>query len=120
MIQLSISMQFISILLLDKTLSRATPPDQSEPGSDRNDRTLRIPQSSSVTRTTPSDCLVSYLGHSFRESYSSARKQLVFSTALADWAILQQCPACLVRLNCMISGMDDWWLYSWCFVRCCF
>ena len=36
---------------------------QSGPGSDGNKRVLRIPQSSSITRTSPSDCLVSYPGH---------------------------------------------------------
>ena len=30
---------------------------------------------------SPSDCLVSYPGHSLRESYSSAETQLVYSTA---------------------------------------
>ena len=46
-----------------------------------------IPQSSSIAGTSPSDCLVSYPGHSFEGSYPSAEKQLVYSTAPADWAI---------------------------------
>ena len=41
-------------------LSGATTPDQSGPGSDGNKRVLRIPQSSSIAGTSPSDCLVSY------------------------------------------------------------
>ena len=40
-------------------------PGQSGPGSDGNEGVLQIPQSFSVTGTSPSDCLVSYLGHSF-------------------------------------------------------
>ena len=49
---------------------------------------LRIPQRPSITGTLPSDCLVSYPGHSFRGgSYPSAEVQSVYSTAPADWAI---------------------------------
>ena len=48
---------------------------------------FRIPQTSSITGTSPSDCLVSYPGHSLDgRSYSSAEKQSVYSTAPADWA----------------------------------
>ena len=39
-------------------------PGQSGPGSNSNEGVLRIPQSPSITGTSPSDCLVSYLGHS--------------------------------------------------------
>ena len=52
-------MQFSSIWPIDRTLSGATTPGQSGPGSDG------LPQSSSITGTSPSDCLVSYPGHSF-------------------------------------------------------
>ena len=41
-------------------LSDATTPSQSEPGSDGNKGVLRIPQSSSIIGTSPSDCMVSY------------------------------------------------------------
>ena len=37
----------------------------SIPGSDGNKEVLRIPQRSSTAGTSPSDCLVSYPGHSF-------------------------------------------------------
>ena len=47
---------------------------------------LCIPQSSIITETSQSDCLVSYLGHSLGKSYPSAEMQLVYSTAPADWA----------------------------------
>ena len=46
-------------------LSGATTPGLSGPGSDSNERVLYTPQSSSTTRTSPLDCLVSYPGHSF-------------------------------------------------------
>ena len=53
-------MQFISILPIDRTLSGATIPSQSGPGSNGNEWVLRIPQSPSIRGTSPSDCLVSY------------------------------------------------------------
>ena len=69
-------------------LSGATAPGQSGPGSDDNEGVLCIPQSSSITGTSPSDCLVSYQGHSLgrRGSCPSAEKQSVYSTAPADRA----------------------------------
>ena len=45
-------------------LSGATTPGQSGSGSDGNEGVLRITQSSSTVGTSPSDCLVSYPGHS--------------------------------------------------------
>ena len=96
-----------SISLVDRTLSDATTPGQSGPGSDGNEVVLRIPQSSSITGASPSDCLVSYPGHLLgggvlplwrdavsvfysssqkgylEESYPSAVMQLVYSTATA-------------------------------------
>ena len=47
------------------------------PEIDGNEGVLRIPQSSSITGTSPSICLVSYSGHSFGVSYPSAEVQLV-------------------------------------------
>ena len=49
---------------MDKALSSATYPGQSGLGSNGNERVLCIPQSSSITGTSPSDCFVSYTGHS--------------------------------------------------------
>ena len=69
------------------TLSSATTQGQSAPGSDGNERELCIPQSSSITEASPSDCLVSYPRHSLGESYLSADIQSVYSTVPADWAI---------------------------------
>ena len=62
-IQFNINTQFSSIRPIDKTLSGATTPGQSEPGSNSNKGVLRIPQSSNITGASPSDCLVSDLGH---------------------------------------------------------
>ena len=52
-------------------------PGQSGPGSNGNEGVLRIPQSPSITGTSPSDCLVSYPGHSLGSSYPSAEVQSV-------------------------------------------
>ena len=57
-------MQFISIWPIDRTLSGATTVDQSEPGSDSNEGVLCFTQCFSITGPSPSDCLVSYSGHS--------------------------------------------------------
>ena len=48
----------------DRALSGATVPGQSEPGNNGNEGVLCIPQSSSITGTSSSDCLVSFRGPS--------------------------------------------------------
>ena len=86
-IQFSISTQFCSIWPKDRTLSGASTLGQSGSGRDGNKEVIRIPQSPNITRTSPSDCLVSYPGHSLRErSYPLAVMQLVYSAASAKWA----------------------------------
>ena len=47
----------------DRAVSGSTTPGQCGPGSDGNEGVLCIPQSPSITGTSPSDCLVSYPGH---------------------------------------------------------
>ena len=83
-IQFSISTRFSSIWPIDRNLSGATTQGQSGPGSDGNEGVPCILQSSSITGTSPSDCLVSYPGYSF---YPSAEKQFVYSTAPVHWPI---------------------------------
>ena len=56
-IQFSTSTQFCSICQIDRTLSGAITLGQSRPGGDGNEEVFRIPQSSSITGTSPSDCL---------------------------------------------------------------
>ena len=61
------TIQFIS------ALSGSSVPGLSGTGSNGNEVVLRISQNSSITETSPSDCLVSYLGHSLvGGSYPSA------------------------------------------------
>ena len=57
---------------------------QSGAGSDGNEEVLHIPQSFNITRTTPYDALVSFLGHSLGWGpYPSVEKELAYSTAPA-------------------------------------
>ena len=67
-------------------LSGATTSGQSGPRSDGNEGVPHIPQSSSITETSPSDCLVSYLYHPLEGFYSSAEMKSVYSIAPTDWA----------------------------------
>ena len=78
------STQFISIWPIDRILSGVTTHGQSGPGSDGNEGVLHIPQSSSIAGTSPSDCFVSYPGHSLGRSYPSAEEQSVYSTVSAN------------------------------------
>ena len=89
-IQLSINMKFSSIWPIDRALSGVTTPGQSEPGSDGNEEVLRIPQSSRITRTSLSDCLVSIqdIHVAGWGSYLSAEIQSVYSTTPANWAMM--------------------------------
>ena len=81
-------MLFSSIWRIDRTLSDATIPGQSRPGSDGTEEVLLILQTSSTAEASPSNCLVSYPGHSFGKSYPSAEMQSMYSTVPADWAII--------------------------------
>ena len=65
-------------------LSGATIPGQSGLESNGNEGVLCIPQSSSIARASPSDCLVSYPGYTLGESYPSAEMHWVYSTAPID------------------------------------
>ena len=60
---LSLNVKQFSIWPIDRTLSGATTPRQSGPGSDGNEGVLCIPQSYCITRALPADCLMSYPGH---------------------------------------------------------
>ena len=41
------------------------------------------------------------------------------TSLMSSSLLLQQCPACLVRLTCIVFVMGGWWPYSWCLVECC-
>ena len=76
-----------SIWPRDRTLSRATTPDQSGPWNNRNEGVLHIIESSKIG-ASPSDSLISYPWHSLsgEVTYPSSEMQLVYSTAPANWA----------------------------------
>ena len=71
-----------SIWPIDRTLSGATTPGQSGPGSNGNEGVLHIPKISSITGASSSDGLMSYLGHS-----------------LEGWGLtsLQRCSQCILQ-----------------------
>ena len=96
--------QFSFIWPNDRTLSDVNITNLSGPESDANEGVLRIPQSSSITGASPSDCLMTYAGyveiqlvystgsadwatrHSLGELHPSVKIQSVYSTGSADWA----------------------------------
>ena len=41
------------------------------------------------------------------------------TSLMSSSLLLQQCPACLVRLTCIVFVIGGKWPYSWCLVWCC-
>ena len=41
------------------------------------------------------------------------------TSLMSSSLLLQQCPACLVRLTWIVFVIEDRWSYSWCLVGCC-
>ena len=80
-------MQFSSNGPTDRALSGATTLGQSGPGSDGNEEVLNILQTSSITGTLPSDCLMSYPGHSWGGLTPQQRFDQCILQAPANWAI---------------------------------
>ena len=84
--------QFKCQTVLFGTLPGASSPSQSGPGSNSNEGVIHIPQNSSITGASPSDCLVSYQGEFAksvrgRGSYPPlAKMQSMYSTPPADLA----------------------------------
>ena len=72
-----------SFLPIDRTLTGATTPGQSGPGSDNNKWVFCFLQC--ITRASLSECLVSYPGYSLEVSYLSAEMKTVYSTVSVDW-----------------------------------
>ena len=66
---------------MDRTLLGATTPRQSGPGSNDNEGVLCILLIFSITRASPSGCLVSYPGHSLGVAYPTAEILSVYSAA---------------------------------------
>ena len=52
----------------------------------------------------------------FARSYVGVHKS---TSLMSSSLLLQQCPACLVRLTWIVSVIGGRWPYSWCLVGCC-
>ena len=81
-----ISTQFSSIWLMDRTLSIASTPGLSGPGSNCSKGVLHIPENPSISGASPSDCFVSYPSHTLGNTYPSAERHSVYSAAPATRA----------------------------------
>ena len=79
-IQFSISMPLILFNPIDRAQLGATTPGQSGPESNGNEEVLHISQGPSITGTSPSDCFVSYPGHT-----------------LGCFTSLQRCSQCILQ-----------------------
>ena len=88
-IQLNTSTQSRSIRSIDWTLSDATIPGKSGPGSDDNKGVLYITQSSKLPEDSASDSLETYPGQSLEKLYSSAEMQSVYFATPDDCAIFK-------------------------------
>ena len=67
--------------------------------------------------SSQSCCMYVRAGHpAFARLYVGLHRNIsIMSSSL----LLQQCPACLVRLTWIVLMMGGRWPYSWCFVGCC-
>ena len=58
--------------------------------------------------------------HAGRPAFARSCVGVHKSTSLMSSSLLlQQCPACLVRLTCLVFVIGGRWPYSWCLVGCC-
>ena len=96
-IQFRISTQCSSIWPIHRALSGATTPGQSGSGSDGYEGALRISQSSSVTGTSQSDCLVTYSEHSLVVGALLLRREAV-GVIYSPWQLDKKASMSLVYL----------------------
>ena len=62
-------------------------------------------------------CMYVRAGHpAFAWPYAGVHRS---TSLMSSSLLLQQCPACLVRLAWIVFVMGDRWPYSWCLVGCC-
>ena len=62
-------------------------------------------------------CMYVRAGHlAFARPYVGVHRS---TSLMSSSLLLQQCPACLVRLTWIVFVMGDRWPYSWCLVGCC-
>ena len=111
-IHFTISTHFSSIGPTDRNLSGTTTPSHNGPGSDGNEGILCIPQNLRITEASPSDCLMSYPGHTLGESYPSAEMQSMYlfcSPSRLGWLNKETKPKLsLVLTQCKKYGVTQW------------
>ena len=62
-------------------------------------------------------CMYVRAGHpAFVWPYAGVHRS---TSLMSSSLLLQQCPACLVCLTCIVFAMGGNWPYSWCLVGCC-
>ena len=62
-------------------------------------------------------CMYVQAGHpAFAWPYAGVHRN---TSLMSSSLLLQQCPACLVRLTCIVFVTGGRWPYSWCLVGCC-
>ena len=62
-------------------------------------------------------CMYVRAGHpAFARPYAGVHRS---TSLMSSSLLLQQCPACLVRLTWIVFVMGGRWPYSWCLVGCC-
>ena len=62
-------------------------------------------------------CMYVLAGHpAFARPYVGVHR---ITSLMSSFLLLQQCPACLVRLTWIVFVMGGRWPYSWCLVGCC-
>ena len=93
-------MSHSSIWPIDRALSGTTTPGLSVPEGNTNEGVFRISQS--ITEASPSDCFVSYLGHTLEDSYPPAEMHSEYSEATADGAVVVV----------IVVAQDGWMLTS--------
>ena len=62
-------------------------------------------------------CMYVRAGHpAFAWPYVGVHRR---TSLMSSSLLLRQCPACLVRLTCIVFMMGGKWPYSWCLMGCC-
>ena len=110
-------MSNISICPIDRNLSGATTPGQSEPWSDSNEGVLCFPQSSSIIWALPSDCFVSYFWTVVGVFYPSAEMQSVYSATPYLFSVYSLVPDILSRSTDIIQWIFHTNLFFFCFAH---
>ena len=75
-------------------------------------------RSSKLHPVSPHSCFMYVRGGSlaFARLYVGVHR---ITSLMSSSLLLQQCPACLVRLTWIVFVMGGRWPYSWCLVGCC-